>query len=295
MTSIPFHRAVFLPLALIVGGCSGTGFDPGLPAPKLDGTLLSVDLATGLATAIAEDQAGTVASGRLVVRKVEATTVALADGDAVAEANAPVAGTRRVNVATCYLAVTELTQGQWTALTTGTTHHRTPWTRIVPADGAVPVTDGPNQPATGLDLILVTTVCADWSSRRPFRLRLPSGGEWQAAAQGSDSPTYPWGDGLEEADWKDTAHLRTTTGASTTGPSAGPLRVAQKQAKNGFYDLAGNVAELLGDERSGDLAVLVGGSWNDNPRSAAIRNRQTAPIGIPLATAGCRLVLEVTP
>jgi len=113
-------------------------------------------------------------------------------------------------------------------------------------------------------------VCVSWDDAQAYckwaGLRLPTGQEWQRAAQGPHGRDYPWGNDppdAERAVWN----------------SDRPREVGSRPAGisgSGCLDMAGNVCQWTSDDAEPELSgtyqinkgskVLRGGSWmNDDP------------------------------
>jgi formylglycine-generating enzyme required for sulfatase activity len=111
--------------------------------------------------------------------------------------------------------------------------------------------------------------------------RLPTGGEWEAAA---GETTWPWGDSFDpercncvEAGWGFTVPV----GAYPAG--AGP---------SGAEQLAGNVWEWVSDERSDGWGVLRGGSYLDTEHGLDTRRELPADPARATANTGFRIVFD---
>ena len=86
------------------------------------------------------------------------------------------------------------------------------------------------------------------------RKRLPSEGQWQYAAQGSDNRTYPWGNSFREG----------LCNSGGTGGTTGVTAFPNGRSPFGCYDMCGNVWEWTESERSDSrtrFCIIRGGSF----------------------------------
>jgi formylglycine-generating enzyme required for sulfatase activity len=121
-----------------------------------------------------------------------------------------------------------------------------------------------DHPVVFVDWNMAKTYC-EWRGEK-----LPTEAQWEKAARGTDSRTYPWGEGIDcsKANYLDCSE---NTSSVTSHPDgASPY---------GVYDMAGNVWEWVADWYSatyyqvspmenpsgpseGTLKVVRGGAWN---------------------------------
>ena len=116
-------------------------------------------------------------------------------------------------------------------------------------------------------------------------VRLPSGDEWEAAARGADSRSWPWGDTFDpercncvESAWGWTVPV----GAHPAGAAA-----------SGAEQMAGNVWEWVGDSRDDDgWRTVRGGSYLDTSWGVRAARALAADPERPTATTGFRIAID---
>ena len=160
-----------------------------------------------------------------------------------------------------YIGVTEVTQGQWSAVM-GTR----PW-------GGIPnVKEGKNYPAISVSWDAAIEYCAKLSEIDGQTYRLPTEAEWEYACRSGSSTAYSFGansDQLRNYDWY--------FGNIEFGAPAPPREVGMKlENQFGLNDMQGNVREWCLDwhnrydseatvdphgPSSGNLRIVRGGSW----------------------------------
>jgi formylglycine-generating enzyme required for sulfatase activity len=143
--------------------------------------------------------------------------------------------------------------------------------------------------------------CAWLSEQTGLTWRLPVESEWNVAVGAS---RYPWG-----VQWPPLArfgNLNLTAAGGSAFPAGGvdavkftsPVGMFGLTA-SGFYDLAGNVSEWVGEESyggDGTLRGIRGSSWmTDSEGECASMFRVGAPRGARSAAVGFRVVVETLP
>jgi len=123
--------------------------------------------------------------------------------------------------------------------------------------------------------------CVDWTQAFEYcewrGSRLPSEGEWEKAARGTDGRKYPWGNHKASCRYAIIDDGGDGCGRDSTWPvGSKPSGVNPYDA----LDMAGNVWEWTSDWDSSnrDIRVLRGGSWSSGPRNTRTSYRyRSAP------------------
>lgn len=259
---------------IVLAGCgSGSGSPSGeLPAVAVrsNATWQVIDLETGTVTPQA-DLPDLVADPayrdrKLALRLVPAQRVAVGTAEQSFARQDDEARTT-IDTPGCYIAAFELTRAQWQRLA-GTT----PWT----AFGAGGASD---LPATGMTFLEARTVLVAWSAQHP-RLELPHGSEWEIAARGGSTASFPWGEERRAS----IAGLHALTWDSEPN-ATGPDPVGRRSANGfGLFDVAGNVWELTAE------GTMRGGSWGDALALARPANQAAIEPDTVHPTVGLRVV-----
>ena len=163
------------------------------------------------------------------------------------------------------------------------------WTagRLQGADGPERYGDifqTPNHPQVGVSWYEAMAFCK-WASRKTGRdIRLPSEAQWERAARGTTSRTYPWGEAAEKELAANCNYSGTGLGhTSAVGLFPGGATL------EGVCDMAGNVWEWcstkwrdnyrdyekhVSDAESGNESRLLrGGSWSSHPDNVRAASR----------------------
>lgn len=280
MVPVMTHRpwAAALPGILIVlAGCGGGGGGSGQLATDVAATQAEyqiVDLATGAVASVSNlASVATDPSYRdrfLVVSRLPARQATL--GQAPGTYGVQPDETPGQSAQTpCYIAVFEMTQGQWQRLTGST-----PWTTLQPASLAGG--SNPTLPACGISFDQAVAGLAS-ARARGLDLRLPDDAQWESMAR-QGGGVFPWGDARDAATIRAAAVV-----AETLDGTDGPRPVGGRAAApSGCYDVVGNVAEW---SAAGNLR---GGSWADTLSLARPANIREADPDIAYATAGLRVI-----
>ncbi len=140
--------------------------------------------------------------------------------------------------------------------------------------------DCPNCPAMGINWIQASKYCR-WAGKR-----LPQEEEWEAAARGVSSFTYPWGKVFlpERSNLlgeKDRHLFAAPVGSFLSGASA-----------SGVMDMTGNVWEWVDDKKSErpqpGTRIVKGGGWTSDKRQARISFRNHVDLKMNNPTFGFR-------
>ena len=129
-------------------------------------------------------------------------------------------------------------------------------------------------------------------------LELPTEGQWEKAARGTDGWIYPWGD--NEPTYK-LCNFNNTVGGTTPVGHYSP----QGDSPYGCVDMSGNVWEWCLNkydkpedtdiDESNAMRVLRGGSWNDNLALVCVVSRYHGLPDNPQSDYGFRVVARRPP
>jgi len=177
---------------------------------------------SGTPTRATDEAVDTLVVGDVTFVKIPAGSFAMGDNSPQAPANAqPI---HQVTISSFWMASTEITFTQWkafldeTGYPTGRSQAR-----------------GSTYPVVGITWEDAQAYCRWFSEKYGVDMRLPTEAEWEYAARG----------GL---DGKEFSNGDTISPGEANYSSDGPLPVAQYSPNGyGLYDMAGNVAEWLGD------------------------------------------------
>lgn len=272
---------------LLAIGCGGGGGGGGSSVGGGSGVeFRTLDLTTGAvtdSTTLPDVTTTAATSTHMVFRRVPAgnftrgqTSTAL--GAQVDETPTSVA------VAECWIAVFELTQGQWLSLTGDAVN--APWKLVTPASVVGAATTTANRPAFGVIHDDLVARLATWNTGKSATLRLPSDNEWEYASRAGTTTLFFWGDSVDPA----VAGQYAVCNDNTLG-SVGPGVVGGSRFSNGLtlWDTHGNVREWV---TTSGQPELRGGSWADNLLLSRSANRVTAvDKAFRHALSGARLVL----
>jgi formylglycine-generating enzyme required for sulfatase activity len=280
-----------------LAGGSSTG-DLDTAAATVAGTWAVIDISGDGVVRYQDQPPAFGAAGRLVFRAVDPGTVVIgtisdsADPRSFARQEDETLATSTVG--RTWVAVTELTRGQWRTLMGGDSSGDPdgdpgdePWVQpgVLDLGGADPA--DLTIPAAGIGPDQALTLLAVANGRiRGGALRLPSEAEWIRACRGDTADAFAWGNATDRA-----TTARSAWTLEALGQRKGPQPVGGLAANAlGLVDMHGNLWELLDDGR------LKGGSWGDTIAQARAGNRamDNAPIpddvGHPLV--GVRLILD---
>src|SRR5216117_2973451 len=166
-------------------------------------------------------------------------------------------GATAVELDSFYIDSTEVTVGAYAPFLLAT-HSPAPWTQPPP----------PTWPVTGVLWAEAQTFCR-W---RDPAARLPTEAEWEAAAEGPNGESYPWGNAWE-------AGRSNAAGATDTLQPVGSFPLGRSHV--GALDLIGNAWEWVAAETldsSGQvLHAINGGAFDTPPKNASVFYRSWVP------------------
>ncbi|HAT09028.1 MAG TPA: hypothetical protein DCS97_00155 [Planctomycetes bacterium] len=260
---------LLLPTAFVLASCAAPSGDSAVDSALSDAAWLELDLTNrSLHPVTAPDARGLTETSlrrtRILFRCIPAGTTnghpAVLPGGGEPEDSVPL-----VNAAPAYLAVFELTRGQWARLQG----------QAEPNDPALPV--------TGLAPAEVAEVTAAFRLPR-FRLALPDAGLWARGCDAGSAGLFTWGDSTDPAVSTTYAVLCTAS-----NPPSGPAPVGGLLPNAfGLFDMHGNVWEAV---RSGTGYAARGGAWDAAPLQARTANQVPVDGEVQHPSLGVRLAL----
>ena len=259
-----------LPVALaLLAGCAAPSGDSGLDAALSDAAWLELNLADGSLHPVPAPDVRSLAevrlrSSRILFRRIPSGTTSghpeVLPGGGEPEDSQPL-----VSPATAYLAVFELTRGQWARMQG----------LAAPAE--------PSLPATGLAPAEVSEIAATVRLPR-FRLTLPDAALWARGCAAGNPGLFTWGDS------NDAAVITTYAVLHTPGTYPGGPATVGGRLPNAFglHDTHGNVWEAV---RTGSGYAARGGAWDAAPVQARTANQVPVDGEVQHPSLGVRLAL----
>lgn len=218
-------------------------------------TFVRLDLRTLAVTAVAAPQEVETSAGSILLRRI---------GDEGA-----------------FIALTEMTRGQWRTLTgEGSDVWRDELASL--PSSLLDSLDGDGMPMTGLPAVHIVRRLSGLSAGQ-FRLALPESSGWRTACLAGATTRFSWGEG-------DADEIARAWAVTETVNNSLPLAVGSRQANAwGFYDMHGNAWEMMAP--IGEQVEIRGGA-SDQPVAqchADLAGSMPASDGHPLV--GFRLAL----
>jgi formylglycine-generating enzyme required for sulfatase activity len=278
---------VLMAVLVLVSGCGGGGGGGGDgggatgPAPYR-----VLDLATGAVTesqSLPDLTAASATSTQMVFRRVPAGSFTMGSPAGSLGAQSGEAPTT-TSVGEFWIAVFELTQGQWLALSGRAS--AAPWQDLAPASVSGAGVTIANRPAFGVTHDELAALLTAWNVGKTGQLGIPAEAQWEFACRAGTSTLFYWGDSIDPAVAGSYAFCR-----ETVSGAVGPGTVGGTRISNGLllWDMHGNVREWV---TTAAQPALRGGSWADNLLLSRSANRFTSvDKAFRHALSGARLVL----
>ncbi len=150
--------------------------------------------------------------------------------------------------------------------------------KLQPKYNEKPFTDGkacPQCPAMGINWHQARKYC-NWAGKR-----LPSEAEWEAAARGNSTFTWPWGNGFLEKH----ANLFGKEDGQMFAAPVGSFPAGA--SPYGVMDMTGNVWEWVESDKA-ELQIVKGGGWSSYKEQSKISFRNSVEANLNNPTFGFR-------
>lgn len=265
------------------GGSSSGGGSAGPAAYRV------LDLASGTVTdssTLPNLLAASATSTQMVFCRVPAGTFTMGQTAGTLGAQTDETTLTSPFVSEFWIAVFEVTQGQWISLTGDAVN--VPWKQVSPDAVVGSTVTVANRPAFGVVYDDVVARLVSWNSGKSATLRLPTTQEWEYACRAGTTGLFFWGDSIDPA----IAGSYAVSNDNTIG-GTGPSVVGLGRTANGLnlWDMHGNVREWA-TTGNPSLPELRGGSWGDNLLQSRSANHITSiDKAYRHALSGARLVL----
>jgi hypothetical protein len=260
-----------LPLAslLLLAGCAAPSGSSASDAALTDAAWLELDLANGTLQPVAAPDAHRLADAqlrttRMLFRRIPGGSTS-GHPAALPAGGEPEDNQALLSPGPAYLAVFELTRGQWARLLG----------QAEPGDPALPV--------TGVAPVEVAEVAATLRLQR-FRLALPDAAVWARGCAAGNPGLFTWGDSTDVA-VSSTYAVMYTIDSAPSGPATVGGRLPNAF---GLHDTHGNVWEAV---RTGSGYAARGGAWDAAPVQARTANQVPVDGEVQHPSLGVRLAL----
>jgi formylglycine-generating enzyme required for sulfatase activity len=227
--------------------------------------------------------AASATTTQIVFRRIPAGSFVM--GSSVSSLGAQVGEPQTVvNVSEFWMAVFELSQGQWRSLTGN--DFDTPWKKVSPASVTGTSATLAARPVFGLTYDELVLRIAAWNVGKSGQLGIPSESQWEYACRAGTTTLFNWGDSLDP-----TVAGQYSVSQDTSVGATGPGTVGGNRFSNGLtlWDMHGNIREWV---TTSGFPVLRGGSWSDNLLLSRSANKFTSVDQAKRhALSGARLIL----
>jgi len=255
------HRAFATAAVMLLASCGGNNSlnkDVGV----VTSPYVTLDLTTGAVSSLqAQPDLSGVGSAwrntKMLFRRIDATTSSAGSAPTAFGHQADETVTAST-LGKYYIAVFEMTQGQWQTLDA-----TTPWTAVDPSANLAGSAVDPDKPAYNLTFDEVSAMLTSANARFSATLSMPSDAQWENACRAGSGNDFSWGNSRNAGIVGGFATVWETSSGSMSPAKAG------SHAANayGLYDMHGNVWEWT------VAGELRGGSWRDSLPQARCANK----------------------